>query len=185
MPMLVPPAPPAQTAEAPSRRFHADHVIGTSMDMVVTGGDAAQAEAAFEAARREIERLERVLSGWREDSELGDLNRSSGPFTASPDLFAVIAGCEAWRAACGGAFSARIGAAEALWREAEASGTQPDFARLRQASLAAENAELRAQLGKVNERLQVLERIATDGSVGVAAQIEALRDPPQTREGTH
>ena len=46
-------------------------------------------------------------------------------------------------------------------------------------SLAAENAELRAQLSKVNDRLQVLERIATDGSVGVAAQIEALRDEPK------
>ncbi len=46
-------------------------------------------------------------------------------------------------------------------------------------ALKAENAELRAQLGKVGERLQVLERIATDSSVGVAAQIEALRDEPR------
>ncbi len=43
-------------------------------------------------------------------------------------------------------------------------------------ALASENRELRAQLGKVNDRLQVLERIATDRSVNVAAQIEALRD---------
>jgi hypothetical protein len=43
-------------------------------------------------------------------------------------------------------------------------------------ALQAENAELRAQLGKVNERLQVLERIATDSSVNVARQIEALRE---------
>jgi hypothetical protein len=42
-----------------------------------------------------------------------------------------------------------------------------------------ENRELRAQLGKVNDRLQVLERIATDSSVNVAAQIEALRDEPR------
>ncbi|WP_310533513.1 hypothetical protein [Novosphingobium sp.] len=46
-------------------------------------------------------------------------------------------------------------------------------------ALIAENAELRAQLSKVGERLQVLERIATDSSVGVAAQIEALRDEPR------
>lgn len=46
-------------------------------------------------------------------------------------------------------------------------------------ALIAENAELRAHLGKVNGRLQVLERIATDRSVNVAAQIEALRDEPQ------
>lgn len=41
--------------------------------------------------------------------------------------------------------------------------------------LEAENAELRAQLANMNERLQVLERIATDSSVNVARQIEALR----------
>jgi len=46
-------------------------------------------------------------------------------------------------------------------------------------ALIAENAELRAQLSKVGERLQVLERIATDRSVNVAAQIEALRDEPR------
>ncbi|MCW1402575.1 hypothetical protein OKA06_09625 [Novosphingobium sp. MW5] len=46
-------------------------------------------------------------------------------------------------------------------------------------ALIEENRELRAQLGKVNDRLQVLERIATDRSVNVAAQIEALRDEPQ------
>ncbi len=46
-------------------------------------------------------------------------------------------------------------------------------------ALIAENAELRSQLAKVGERLQVLERIATDSSVGVAAQIEALRDEPR------
>ena len=43
-------------------------------------------------------------------------------------------------------------------------------------ALIAENKELRAQLSKVNERLQVLERIATDNSVNVARQIEALRE---------
>jgi len=45
--------------------------------------------------------------------------------------------------------------------------------------LATENAELPAQLAKANDRIQVLERIATDGSVGVARQIEALRDERQ------
>ncbi len=43
-------------------------------------------------------------------------------------------------------------------------------------ALVEENAELRTQLGRVSERLHVLERIATDSSVNVATQIEALRD---------
>jgi len=45
-------------------------------------------------------------------------------------------------------------------------------------ALKAENAELREQLAHFADRVKVLERIVTDKSVGVAAQIEALRDTP-------
>jgi hypothetical protein len=44
--------------------------------------------------------------------------------------------------------------------------------------LSAENAELREQLAHFTDRVKVLERIATDKSINVAAQIEALRDLP-------
>lgn len=44
------------------------------------------------------------------------------------------------------------------------------------ASLQAENAELREQIAHFADRVKVLERIVTDKSVNVAAQIEALRD---------
>jgi hypothetical protein len=45
--------------------------------------------------------------------------------------------------------------------------------------LTAENAELREQLAHFADRVKVLERIVTDKSTNVAAQIEALRDQPQ------
>lgn len=40
-----------------------------------------------------------------------------------------------------------------------------------------ENAQLRAELGSVKDRLAVVERIVTDESHRVAAEIEALRHP--------
>jgi hypothetical protein len=43
-------------------------------------------------------------------------------------------------------------------------------------ALKAENAELREQLSHFTDRVKVLERIVTDKSVNVAAQIEALRE---------
>lgn len=46
-------------------------------------------------------------------------------------------------------------------------------------ALKAENAELREQLAHFADRVKVLERIVTDKSVNVAAQIEALRDQPE------
>lgn len=42
--------------------------------------------------------------------------------------------------------------------------------------LRTENQELRALLGKVDKRMQVLERIVTDKGYSVAAEIDALRD---------
>lgn len=95
-------------AEAELFRHHADHVLGTSFDMAVAAPGEADASAAFAAAHREIARLEKVLSGWRPDSELADLNAVDS-HQASPDLYAVIAACEAWRARTGGAFDARFG----------------------------------------------------------------------------
>ncbi|WP_296594847.1 FAD:protein FMN transferase, partial [Phenylobacterium sp.] len=109
-------APSAAASETWS--FHLDHVLGTSFDMAVEGGSRAEAEFAFAAAASEIARLDRVLSGWRADSELSALNRAAER-RVSPDLFAVLSACESWRTRTGGAFSARLGVAEGLG-EAEA-----------------------------------------------------------------
>jgi thiamine biosynthesis lipoprotein len=88
--------------------FHDDHVLGTSLDITTVGNDEPAAVLAVSAIRAEISRLDKVLSGWREDSELQALN-SSCATKASPDLFRVIAACEDWRGKTNGAYSARLG----------------------------------------------------------------------------
>lgn len=45
-----------------------------------------------------------------------------------------------------------------------------------------ENERLRAQVGQLQDRIRVLERIVTDGGVQTAAQIEALRDRDRIAE---
>lgn len=45
--------------------------------------------------------------------------------------------------------------------------------------LSNENAQLRAELGSVKDRLATVERIVTDGGFGLTHQIEALRDQPK------
>jgi hypothetical protein len=49
--------------------------------------------------------------------------------------------------------------------------------------LTGENAQLRAEMGAVKDRLETIERIVTDSGTQTAAQIEALRDQPRTRSG--
>lgn len=48
-------------------------------------------------------------------------------------------------------------------------------------ALKLENAELREQLAHFADRVKVLERIVTDKSITVAAQIEALRDEKEAK----
>lgn len=98
---------PAQ-AQDRTWRFHADHVLGTSLDIAVVAKKPLAAALAIDAARTEIARLDRILSAWRSDSELMTLNASASRIV-SPDLFAVIAACENMREITDGAYSARIG----------------------------------------------------------------------------
>tara|TARA_R110002072_G_scaffold138109_2_gene281111 strand:+ start:5902 stop:6318 length:417 start_codon:yes stop_codon:yes gene_type:complete len=60
----------------------------------------------------------------------------------------------------------------------ERSASPADSAETKQ--LRAENAELRTLLGKVDKRMQVLERIVTDKGYSLADEIEALRDSGPT-----
>ncbi len=99
-------------AKAAQHAFHFDHVLGTSLDIVVVAADAKIAGLAAETAMAEITRLDAVLSGWRHDSELRALNNAA-IFHASPDLFNVVASGEKWRADTDGAFSLRLGRLEA------------------------------------------------------------------------
>jgi thiamine biosynthesis lipoprotein len=99
----------AVPAQIDAFHFHEDHVLGTSLDITAVGNDELAAVLAVSAIRAEISRLDKVLSGWRDDSELQALN-SNCATQASRELFDVISACEDWRRKTGGAYSARLGA---------------------------------------------------------------------------
>lgn len=117
---VLPAAVPAVVHAEPFR-FHFDHVLGTSLDVVAMAPDEATALMAVTAAKREIARLDPLLSDWREDSQLSALNRGEA-ISPSPELTEVLALCEQWRGRTDGAFDCRTGAALRLWRDAAATG---------------------------------------------------------------
>jgi thiamine biosynthesis lipoprotein len=106
-------------------------VLCTSFEMQV-GGDDRHASRAVEAALKEIERLERQLSTWRDDSALSRYNTGSLPAERLPEAVGeVLAQCEHWRRETNGAFSCRLGALIAQWRQADTSDQLPERAALR------------------------------------------------------
>lgn len=120
-----------------ARSFHADHVLGTSLDITTVGDTHASALMAVSAARAEIDRLDGLLSTWREDSEISALNRSDS-LGVSTDLYAVLSACEGWRGKTAGAFDCRLGKVQDAWRRAEADNVAPSAAKLARLAKAAD-----------------------------------------------
>lgn len=78
--------------------------MGTEMELLV---DAEDAEAAFDAAEAEFERLEQVMSRFRPDSELSQLN-ARGSLRASADLVDVVSRAVDARTRTGGRFDPTV-----------------------------------------------------------------------------
>ena len=103
-----------------SHPFHRDHILGTSLDVVMTGVEKKDAKLAFIAIENEIARLDKILSVWRDDSEITALNQTiTAKQKLSPELFEVIAACENWRSQTCGAFDARLGQLIQAWEKSQ------------------------------------------------------------------
>lgn len=111
---------PIDQNQYPSHQFHRDHILGTSLDVVMTGVEKHDAKRALDAIENEIARLDQILSTWRPDSEITALNQSSTTKQKlSPELFEVIVACENLRSQTCGAFDARLGQLISTWEKSQ------------------------------------------------------------------
>ena len=69
--------------------------MGTTYAVVVYGADRYKMQAAVELAFEEVRRLDRMLSNYRPDSELTQLNQRAGqaPVKVSKEFFDLLAAC--------------------------------------------------------------------------------------------
>ncbi|MBI3856834.1 MAG: DUF2271 domain-containing protein [Planctomycetes bacterium] len=111
-------------------RFAYDHILGTSLDLVVAVDDPDRAALCETAVLDEVERLRRVLSTYDPASEISRLNASDGPVRVSVELLEVLELYEAWRVRTNGAFNGQLGGLLSLWKDAESSGQEPGDAVL-------------------------------------------------------
>ena len=122
----------AVRATAPNGQFHDWHgeVLGAWSELRLWHTDAAFAQRTILRARREIERLERIFSLYRPDSEISRLNATGKLIKPSPELRILIEESQRLGALSGGAFDISV---QPLWRLYEAhfwshSGVQKDIA---------------------------------------------------------
>lgn len=116
----------AADAGAPLRRQRL--LMGTTLEIALLSPDASAAEAAF----AEVARLEAILSGWRRDSALSQINREAGlpPRPRDAALIAFLARCDEISRRTGGALDVTVGPLVVLWREAAERGERPTAAAL-------------------------------------------------------
>lgn len=91
--------------------------MGTRFEIQVVAGDAASARVAVEAAYAEIDRVEDLLSEWRETSEIAEVNRRAGrdAVRVGTDLYAVVERSIQIAGITDGAFDVTFAACGGLW----------------------------------------------------------------------
>ncbi|MDH3283123.1 MAG: FAD:protein FMN transferase [Acidobacteriota bacterium] len=102
---------------APSSLELTRPAMGTAFRITVVTEDAERATEAMEAAFVEIDRLEDLLSEWREGSEISRVNREAAgrPVPVGPELLEVVERSLAIARLTGGAFDVTVAACGSLW----------------------------------------------------------------------
>ena len=109
--------------------------MGTRFRVLVHHADPQEAAEAARAALARVGELDRLLSDYREDSELSRLSRAAGgaPVPCSEDLWTVLSLSQELARVTGGAFDVTSGPLVRLWRRARRRGELPDTAALERA----------------------------------------------------
>lgn len=96
-------------------------IMGTNVEITAVSRNAEMAEDAITAGFEEIRRLDRLLSTYKESSEISRINRSAGnkPVAVSPEVLNLIREAVKVADMTGGGFNIAIGPAIALWGVSE------------------------------------------------------------------
>ena len=101
--------------------------MGTSFAVTVPGADERDESAVATAVRDELERVDALMSTYREDSELARFNRheSTAPFSLSEETFRVISVAQSVSESTAGAFDITVGPLVDAWGFGPSGATDP------------------------------------------------------------
>jgi len=140
--------------------------MGSRFEVTAVASDEAAAWRAIEAAYAEIDRIEALISSWREDSETSALNRraGSGPVGVSPELFQLIRRALSVSELTGGAFDITFAGAGNLWDFKSPSPRLPE-----PAAVAAALADVGFRLVRLDPRAGTVELARPGVRIGFGA----------------
>ena len=113
---------PARDHTRPSKEPYAlskqTVTMGSSLQVTLWTADDPGATAAFDAVFAEFDRLDRLLSVWKEGSDVLRLNQAAGrePVHVSPETIEVLTVARQVSEWTGGKFDVTFGALSGLWR---------------------------------------------------------------------
>jgi len=109
--------------------------MGSPFEVTVVAPDEAKAWGAAEAAWTEIDRIEALISSWRESSETSAVNRAAGgdPVAISKELFDLVTRALKVSRLTEGAFDITFGPVGRLWEASAETHRLPDEESLRAA----------------------------------------------------
>lgn len=126
-------------------------IMGTDVTITVIAPTVKEGEEAIDAAMEEIKRLDRMMSLYRDDSQITRLNRAAGEHAVqvAPEMIEVVEEARKASELSGGAFDVTIGPLVVLWQMKLKDGSVPS------------DKEIKAVLRRVNERDILIDRKGT------------------------
>lgn len=109
--------------------------MGITYTVILYGYSMVRMQVAVDAAFQEVRRVDRMLSKYRPDGELGEVNRHAAerPIKVTPELFALLSECERYSRESEGTFDITIGPLMKVWGFFRGTGRLADKQQVAQA----------------------------------------------------
>ena len=124
----------AETAEPDHKITYAHRAMGTVVRLTLWTDDEERAAAARRAVFDEFDRVDELMSSWREDSDVSKINAAAGSnawIQVNPEVFDVIDRALKMSRRSGGAFDITVGSYRGLWKfDQDRDGTIPGDAEI-------------------------------------------------------
>ena len=133
LPLVGAEAPATPAAKAELLRLESSVVaMGSAYSVVVYGEERTRMEGAVDAAFDEVHRLDQMLSNYKPESELSEVNRGAAqhPVAVSQELFDLLAACVDYSRESEGAFDITVGPLMKVWGFYKGTGRLPHRAEV-------------------------------------------------------